>query len=48
LPDARWAQTVVHPESGDQSVEQISIMFGAHIADHLLDLQQSGLHRTAP
>jgi hypothetical protein len=48
LPDAGWAQTVVHPESGDQSVEQISIMFGDHIADHLHDLQQAGLHRTAP
>lgn len=48
LPNAGWTQTVVHPESGDQSVEQISAMFGDHIADHLLDLQQAGLHRTAP
>jgi hypothetical protein len=48
LPDAGWAQTVVHPESGDQSVEQISAMIGDHVADHLHDLQQAGLHRTAP
>lgn len=43
LPDDGWAQTVRHPEAGDQSVEQISVMFGDHIADHLHDLLKTGL-----
>jgi hypothetical protein len=43
LPDVVWDQTVVHPESGSQSVEQISVMFGDHIADHLSDLLRAGL-----
>jgi hypothetical protein len=42
-PIAVWTQTVVHPEAGDQSVEQISTMFGDHIADHLNDLQNARL-----
>jgi hypothetical protein len=47
VPDDAWARTVVHPEAGDQSVEQIATMFGDHIADHLNDLQNAGLSRTA-
>jgi hypothetical protein len=43
LPDVVWDQTVVHPESGSQSVEQISVMFGDHIADHLSDLLRAAL-----
>ena len=43
LPDDVWKQTVLHPEAGDQSVEQISVMFGDHIADHLNDLRKAGL-----
>lgn len=46
-PDDAWAQTIVHPETGDQSLEQIATMFGDHIADHLDDLQNAGLNRTA-
>jgi hypothetical protein len=48
LTDDAWARTVVHPEVGDQSVEQIATIFGDHIADHLHDLQNAGLGRTAP
>ena len=43
LPNEGWQQTVMHPETGDQSVEQISTMFGDHIADHLNDLQNAKL-----
>jgi hypothetical protein len=44
LPNEGWLQTVMHPEAGDQSVEQISTMFGDHIADHRNDLQNAGLN----
>lgn len=47
-PDDVWTQTVVHPEAGNQSVEDISTMFGDHIADHLNDLQNAGLGFAAP
>lgn len=47
LPDESWEQTAAHPEAGDQSVEQISLMFGDHIADHLNDLQIVALERAA-
>jgi hypothetical protein len=43
LPNEGWKQTVMHPEAGDQSVEQISTLFGDHIADHSNDLQNAGL-----
>lgn len=44
LTDDAWSQAVAHPEAGDQTVEQISVMFGDHIAEHLKDLQSAGLH----
>ena len=47
LPDDAWEQTVVHAEAGDQSVEFISTMFGDHVADHLRDVENAGLHRAA-
>lgn len=43
LTDDAWRQAVAHPEAGDQTVEQISVMFGDHIAEHLNDLQHAGL-----
>lgn len=43
IPDEDWAQTVQHPEYGEQTLERIVSVFGNHVSDHLDDLKKAGL-----
>lgn len=43
LPDAIWAQTIEHPESGTQTLERVVSIFGDHVSNHLADLKKAKL-----
>ena len=43
LPEETWAQTVQHPEYGEQSLEKIVSVFGNHVSEHLGDIKKAGL-----
>jgi hypothetical protein len=43
IPDETWAQTVQHPQYGEQSLEKIVSVFGNHVSEHLDDLKKAGL-----
>ena len=41
LPDAVWAQTIDHPESGIISLDDVLVTYANHIPDHIQQMREN-------